>query len=183
MIQPCTLNPCLSAFEAREGMHYFDATPIAPVGNEMMINLKPVRRHTWSYHAVKAWYFDPSLKHYHVIKTTNKAGLVRITDMWKYNHHAIKTPTVTPVDRIIKATKKIATEIECHNYAPQDKLEVIEDLQAIITGNSAPTSRQATEQQVEHPTQWHLESDNIAEPTATVRDFDPPRLCPKNYTC
>ena len=100
-------------------MFYFDATPISLVGTETMIHIKPVLRHTWSYHAVKAWYFSTSFKQYRVIKTTNEAGLVRTTNTWKYKHHSIKTPTVTPVDRIIKATNKLATAIQCHNEAPQ----------------------------------------------------------------
>ena len=83
-----------------------------PVGTETMIQLKPVHWQTWSYHAVKAWYFAPSLKQYVVIKTANEAGTVQTTDMWKYNHHSRKTPTVTPVNRIIKATKKLAAAIK-----------------------------------------------------------------------
>ena len=83
MMRQCTLNSRLSAFEAIEGMYSFDATPMAPVGNETMIRLKPMRQHTWSYHVVKAWYFAPSLKHYCVIKPTNEAGTVRTTDTWK----------------------------------------------------------------------------------------------------
>ena len=74
----------------------------------------------WSYHTVKAWYIATSLKQYRVINTTNEAGTVRTTDTWKYNHHSIKTPNVTPVHRIIKATKKLATAIQFHNDAPQD---------------------------------------------------------------
>ena len=109
-------------------MYSFDATPMSPVGTEIMIHLKPVRSHTWSYHAFKAWYFAPSLKHYRVIKTTNEEGTVRKTDTWKYNHHSIKTPTVTAVNRIIKATKHLSTAIHCHNNAPQDKLQAIEHL-------------------------------------------------------
>ena len=69
------------ALEAMEGMYSFDSTPMDPAGTETMICLKPVRRHTWSYHAVKAWYFAPSLKHYCVINTTNEAGTVRTNDM------------------------------------------------------------------------------------------------------
>ena len=87
-------------------MHSFDASPIAPVGTETMIHLKPVSRHTYSYHAVKDWHFAPLLNHYCVIKTTNEAGAVLTTDTCKYNHHLIKTPTITSVNRIIK-TKKI----------------------------------------------------------------------------
>ena len=88
-----------------EGMYSFDSTQMAPVGTEMMIHIKTVRRHKWSYHEVKARYVAPSLKHYRVIKTTSEAGALRTTDTWKYNHHYIKTPTITPVERIIKANQ------------------------------------------------------------------------------
>ena len=134
-----------------KGMCYFDATRMAPVGTETMIHLKPVRRHTWIYHTVKAWYFVPSLKQYRVIKTTNEAETVRTTDTWKYNHHSIKTPTVTLVKKIIKATKHLATAIKFHNDAPQDELKATEHLQALITGNSAPIIHRATYQQLEPP--------------------------------
>ena len=102
----------------------------------------------WSYHTVKAWYIATSLKQYRVINTTNEAGEVRTTDTWKYNHHYIKTTTITPVDRIIKATKKLATAVQCHNDAPQYEIEAIENLRALIPGNSVPTIRQSTEQKV-----------------------------------
>ena len=173
MMRPCTLNPRISAFQSMEGMYYFDATPMAPVGTETMIHLKPVRRHTCSYHAVKAWYFALSLKHCCVIKTTNKSETVRTTDTWNYNHHSIKTPTVTPVDIIIKATTNLAIAIQCHNDAPQYELEAIEHLRALTTGNSAPTIHQATEQKVEPPVQRHLEPEHISELMAPVVDFEP----------
>ena len=65
----------LSAFEAMEGMYSFDATPMAPVGTETLIHLKPIRRQSWGYHAMKGWYFAPALKHYRVIKTVTDTGL------------------------------------------------------------------------------------------------------------
>ena len=42
MMRPCTLNPKLSAFEAMEGMYSFDATPMAPVGTEILMHRKPI---------------------------------------------------------------------------------------------------------------------------------------------
>ena len=80
MIRPCTLNPHLSAFEAMEGMYSFDATPMAPIGTEMLMHLKPIRRNTWAYHALKSWYIAPALKHYRVIKGITDSGAVRLTD-------------------------------------------------------------------------------------------------------
>ena len=63
MMRQCALNPRLSAFEAMEGMFSFDATPMAPVGTKTIIHLKPVQRHSWGYHALKAWYIGTSIKH------------------------------------------------------------------------------------------------------------------------
>ena len=104
---------------------------------------------------------------------------MRTTDTWKYKHHYIKTPTVTPVDRIIKATKNLATAIQCHNDAPQDELESIEHLRDIIIGNSAPISHQATKQKFEPPVQRHLEPEHISGLTAPFGDFEPPTLVPQ----
>ncbi len=68
MLRPCTTNPRLSAYEAMEGMFSFDKTPMAPIGTEVMIHIKPTRRQTWGYHAIRAWYFAPALNHYHASK-------------------------------------------------------------------------------------------------------------------
>ncbi|KAL7474691.1 hypothetical protein ACHAW6_000654, partial [Cyclotella cf. meneghiniana] len=54
MMRPCTQNPNLSAYEAMKGMFSFDTTPMAPIGTECMIHIKPSRQHTWGYHAMKA---------------------------------------------------------------------------------------------------------------------------------
>ena len=77
---------------------------------------------------------------------------------------------------IIKLTKKLEKAIQFHNEAPQDKLQAIEHLRALITGNSAPITHQATEQQVEPPGKQHLEPAHIVELMAPVGDFDPPSI-------
>jgi len=41
MMRPCTQNPKLSAHEAMEGMFSFDSTPMAPIGTECMVHVKP----------------------------------------------------------------------------------------------------------------------------------------------
>ncbi|KAL7529464.1 hypothetical protein ACHAXR_002975, partial [Thalassiosira sp. AJA248-18] len=92
MLRPCTTNPLLSAFEAMEGMHSFDATPMAPIGTEMLMHLKPIRQGTWDYHAIKAWYFVPALKHYRAVKRLLESGATRLTDTWKFKHHALPIP-------------------------------------------------------------------------------------------
>ena len=141
MMRPCTTNPLLSAFEAMEGTYSFDATPMAPVGTEMLMHLKPIRRGTWDYHAVKAWYFAPALQHYRVIKGVLESGAVRITDTWKFKHHTLRVPHVSATDRIVKATKHLATAIAGEQPEAPDELAAIEDLRALILGGftASPT--------------------------------------------
>jgi len=67
MLRPCCQNPLLLAHEALEGNFSFDATPMAPLGTEVLVHMKPNQRSTWGYHASKAWYLSHSPNHYHCI--------------------------------------------------------------------------------------------------------------------
>jgi hypothetical protein len=68
MLRPCRRNPLLSAHEALKGSFSFDATPMAPLGTEVLIHMKPNRHSTWGYHASKAWYLSHSPNHYRCIR-------------------------------------------------------------------------------------------------------------------
>ncbi len=133
MLRPCTTNPRLSAYEAMEGMFAFDKTPMAPIGTEVMIHIKPTRRQTWGYHAIKAWYFAPALNHYRCIKTVTESGAVRISDTFKFLHHTLPEPVLSNTDRIVKATQHLLRTIEGQPTAPPDEMEAIQQLRNLIT--------------------------------------------------
>ena len=65
----------------------------------------------WDYNAMKAHYFSSSLLYYRVIKALTETGAVRLTDTWKFKHHAIKVPTVTTADRIVQAMRQLTAVI------------------------------------------------------------------------
>jgi hypothetical protein len=67
MLWPCWLNPRLLAHEAMEGSFLFNTTPLAPLGTEVLVHLNPSQRHTWGYHAAKAWYLSHAANHYRCI--------------------------------------------------------------------------------------------------------------------
>jgi hypothetical protein len=134
MLRPCTTNPLLSAYESMEGMFSFDRTPMAPVGTEVMIHVKPSKRQTWGYHAIRAWYFAPALKHYRCIKAVTEAGAVRVSDTFKLLHHNLPVPTISNTDRIIRATQQLIRTIDGHPDAPPDELQAIQQLKELITG-------------------------------------------------
>jgi hypothetical protein len=138
MMRPCTQNPNLSAYEAMEGMFSFDATPMAPIGTECMIHVKPSKRHTWGYHSMKAWYFAPALNHYRCIRVVTDTGAVRITDTFKFLHHALPVPQVSSADRIVQATKDLRQAIDGATTSAPDELEAIKQLRALILGTPPP---------------------------------------------
>ncbi|EED89749.1 predicted protein [Thalassiosira pseudonana CCMP1335] len=138
MMRPCTQNPNLSAYEAMEGMFSFDATPMAPIGTECMIHVKPSKRHTWGYHSMKAWYFAPALKHYRCIKVVTDAGAVRTTDTFKFLHHTLPVPKVSSTNRIVKATKHLRQAIDDSTTTAPDELQAIENLRALLLGSPQP---------------------------------------------
>ena len=89
----------------------------------MLMHLKPVKRHLWGYHALKAWYIGPARKHYRVLKGVTDSGAVHLTDTWKFKHHSLTVPTITATYRIVKATQDLTTAIDGKNKPPPDKIE------------------------------------------------------------
>ena len=68
---------------------------------------------------------------------------MRISDTFKFNHHALTTPTVTPLNIIVNATRTIATAVQCRGDKPPDELQAMEHLRALTTGSIDAPSNQA----------------------------------------
>jgi hypothetical protein len=117
-----------------EGMLSFARTPMAPIGMEVMIHIKPNRHQTWGYHAIRAWYFAPALNHYGFIKAVTEAGAVRVSDTFKFLHHSVPEPIISNTDRIVKATQHLIRTINGHPDAPPDELQAILGLKDLISG-------------------------------------------------
>jgi hypothetical protein len=139
MLRPCRQNPLLSAFEAMEGSFSFDATPMAPPGTEVLIHLKPTRRKSWAFYASNGWYIGPSLKHYRCIQAIMAdTGGERITDTFRFKHHAMPVPIITPTDCIIAATQSLTAAIAGVTEAPPTELQAIENLRLLLLGETPP---------------------------------------------
>ncbi|KAL7476445.1 hypothetical protein ACHAW6_006626 [Cyclotella cf. meneghiniana] len=123
MMRPCTQNPNLLAHEALEGMFSFNATPMAPIGTECMIHVKPVSCQTWGYHTIKAWYFAPALNHYRCIKAVMDSGSVHLMDTFTLLHHTLPTPTISTTDCITNTIKNLEDTINGKLPTQQTKLE------------------------------------------------------------
>ena len=79
MLRPCHQNPRLSVHKVLEGTFSFDATPMAPLGAEVLVYMKPHRCKTWGYHAAKAWYLAYVAQHYRCIRVIMQTQGVSIS--------------------------------------------------------------------------------------------------------
>ena len=85
---------------------------MAPPGTEVLVHLKPARRKSWAYHASNSWYIGPSLKHYHCIcAIMDGTGGKRLTDTFRFKHHAMPVPSIAPTNRIIAAALDLMAAI------------------------------------------------------------------------
>jgi hypothetical protein len=139
MLCPCCQNPLLSAHEALEGSFSFNATPMAPLGTEVLIHMKPNLQRKWGYHASKAWCVLHAANHYCCIQVlmANKGG-ERITNTFHFKHHAIPVPEITATNRIIDVTKRLPAAITGIQDAPPDKMEAIQSFCTLLLGKVAP---------------------------------------------
>ena len=183
MLRPCRQNPLLSAHEALEGSFSFDATPMAPLGTEVLVHMKPNRRSTWGYHASKAWYLSHSPNHYRCIRVLMAdTGGERITDTFRYNHHAIPVPKITATDRILDATARLTAAINGVQEAPPDELAAIESLRTLLLGEVPPPEPTATPVTAPRPIidEEHVEiwSPDEVQTPARITGTTPPASAP-----
>jgi hypothetical protein len=135
MMRPCHLNPLLSAHKGLEGTFSFNATPIAPLGTEVLVHQKPSQCKTWGYHATKAWYLSHAASHYHCICFIMKGTWgERIMDMFRYQHHAILEPFIAATNCIFEATGQLTNAINGVQEAPLDKMTAIQNLCTLLLG-------------------------------------------------
>ncbi len=139
MLRPCRQITALSTFKAMEGSFSFNATPMAPPGTKVLVHLEPSRQKSLSIHVANGWYIGPSLKHHHCIcMIMADTGGERLTDTFRFKHHAMPVPTITPTDRIITATWHLTDAITGVQKAPPDKLQAVLTLCQLLLSKSPP---------------------------------------------
>ena len=102
LLRQATLDPSIFAWSYFHGPLNYDATPIEPLGCDIIAHKKKGKRHYWDFRGATGWNVGVALQHYRchtiVAKSTRMA---QISDIVDFRHHHFTQPTVTPIDRII----------------------------------------------------------------------------------
>ena len=78
-------------------------------------------------------------------------GGERITDTFRFNHHAVLFPRITAIDRILDATAYLTTAIKGVQEAPPNELAAIQALQTLLLGEVPPIAPKPPPVMAPHP--------------------------------
>ena len=93
LLRQATLDPTQSAWSYFHGPFNYDATPIGPLGCDIIAHNKTGTRHYWDFRGAAGWYVSVALQHYRchtsVAKATHGA---QISDTVEFRHHHLTQP-------------------------------------------------------------------------------------------
>ena len=140
MLQPCSQNPKLSAYESMKGAFHFDATPMAPPGKKVYVHGKLEGRVSWGLNSPNAWYIGLVKKHYrYLIVAMESTAADRMSEKMWFDHNAELTPDFALAYRTVAATKHLTDTIwQQPPTAPPEELSEVHRLRKEIFGEQPP---------------------------------------------
>ena len=107
------LDPSQSAWSYFHGSFNYDATPIGPLGCDIIAHRKTGTRNSWDFRGAAGWYVGVALQHYRCHTIVAKATRsVQISDTFEFRHHHLTQPEVTPMDRIFHDVNKLTCALK-----------------------------------------------------------------------
>ena len=113
MLRPARVAPNVSAHAYMHGQHNFNAHPLAPLGMEVEMHLKPDARDTWQEHSASGFNVGTSFEHYRCYKVWIKeTRSIRTGNTVFFKHKYLTMPTITPGDAVIKAAEDLKQALQ-----------------------------------------------------------------------
>ena len=113
LLRNSRMNPLLSSYAYLFGNFDFNATPIAPPGTKVQVQIKSGVRGSWSYHSEDGWYIGRSKNHYRCVQcfipTTHQT---RHADTVKFFPTVVPFPEVKLEDFLRQASSDIISILQ-----------------------------------------------------------------------
>ena len=134
LIRQATLDLSRSAWSYFHGPFNYDATPIGPLGCDIIAHKKAGTRHSWDFRGAAGWNFGVALHHYPCHKIVAKTiQAAQVSDTVEFRNHHPTQPTVTPMDRIVHDVNILICALhEVPKIACDNKLFTIKALHQAI---------------------------------------------------
>ena len=132
-----------SAWEAFAGTLNYDATPLGPLGCEVISHKKTGTRNSWDFHGEPAWNIGVFIYYYRCQNIIAKGTRdTRVSDTLEFRHHHLTIPTRTPADHIIHGVEQLMTAINAASAVECDnQLAAIQALRQVFHRWLRPTEQ------------------------------------------
>ena len=116
------------------GPFNYEATPVGPLGCDIIAHMKTRTRHSWEFRGAAGWNVGVALKHYRfhtiVAKATRAA---QVSETVEFRHHYLTQPTVTPMYRIVNGVTTLTCALhDAPTISYENHLAVIQALHQAI---------------------------------------------------
>ena len=129
-----TLDPYRSAWEYFHVPLNYDATPLGPIGCNIITHKKTGTRNLWDFYGTEDCNVGVSIQHYlcHIIvaKPTKAA---QVSHTVEFIHHHLTLQEITPADRIVHGVTTTTCDLhDAPAIACKNKLAAIQDIRQAI---------------------------------------------------
>ena len=134
LLRKATLDPSISAWSYFHGPFNYGATPIGPLGCNMIAHKNTGTRHSWDFRGTAGWNVSVVLQHYRchtIVEKSTRAA--QVSDTVEFRHHHLTQPIVTPMYRIVHSVTTLTCALhKSPNIACDNQLAAIEALHQSI---------------------------------------------------
>ena len=191
LLRQATAEPTKSAWEYFNGPFNYDATPLGPLGFDVLIHQNAGVRNSWDFRCKEGWNVGVSLEHYRCHRVVSRASRTeQISDAVEFRHQHITSPTISTEDRVLHGINTLTDALKgASTSVSDDQLRAISALRDLCTawatstplpaGAPAPPAR-VVQQSVE-PSPTRVEpSPTRVEPSAPRVEPSSPRVEPSS---
>ena len=141
LLRQATLDPSRYAWEYFHGPFNYEATPLGPIGCNIIAHKKTGTRNSWNLCGAAGWNVGVALQHYPCHTIVSKATrAAQVSDTVEFRYHNLTLPNVTPTDRIFYGVTTLIWVLQdSPTIACNNQLASIKALHQSIQQWSKPT--------------------------------------------
>ena len=181
LLQQATLDPARSAWAYFRSPFKYDATPLGPLGCNIIAHKKTETRNSWEFRGAAGWNVGVALQHYQchtIVAKATKAA--QVSDTVEFRHHNLTLPAVTPMDLIVHCVTTLTCALqEAPTISCNNQLAAIQALRKAIQRWAKPTLPVAKVPQVTTPPPTCTRQRSILRPMRCPTKDQPQDLLPR----
>ena len=113
LLRQSTFNRTISAWEYFDNPFQYDATPLGPLGMNVMIHKNAFQRHSWDFRGKDGWSVGAAMDHYCCQKGVSKYTKTEmVSNTIEFRHCKLILPSVTPEYKVLHGVHQLTSALK-----------------------------------------------------------------------